>query len=318
MLKFIVKRLCSGAVVLFFISVITFFVIMQIPGDPALMMLGTDATPERVAEIQAAMGLNLPWYEQYFHWMGSLLSGDWGTSYVFGEQVLTLIMQRLPVTVSLALLSLVIAVPLAVVIGVFSALYKDRWIDYVARSLMQLGDAMPQFWLALVFLVFFSANLGWFPVAGFTSPEEGILASIHSILLSALVLAIGQIGPLIRIIRSSMLSSLEQDYMLMTAVNGFTKTHAVGKYALRGAVIAPLTIIGMQLAGILGGAVLVESIFALPGLGRLLLMTVEQRDLILLQGIVMFITGAVIVVNMVTDILYRMVNPLIRFGGSNE
>jgi peptide/nickel transport system permease protein len=316
MLTFIVKRLFSGIVVLFFISVITFFVIMQIPGDPALLTLGTEATPERVAEIREAMGLNLPWYEQYFHWMGSLLTGDWGTSYVFGEEVLTLIMQRLPVTISLALLSLALAIPFAVVIGVLSALYKDRPIDYFARSFMQLGDAMPQFWLALVFLVFFSAQLGWFPVAGFTPPDEGVFASIHSILLPALVLAIGQIGPLIRIIRSSMLSSLEQDYMLMTEVNGFTKFHAVGKYALRGAVIAPLTIVGMQLAGVLGGAVLVESIFALPGIGRLLLMTVEQRDLILLQGIVMFITGTVIVVNLVTDVLYRLVNPLIRFGGS--
>jgi peptide/nickel transport system permease protein len=318
MLNFIVKRLLSGMIILFFISLVTFIVLMWVPGDPALITLGTEATPERLAEIQEAMGLNLPWYEQYFQWLTSFLSGDWGNSYVFGEDVLNLLVQRLPVTVSLAVLSMIIAIPAAIIIGIFSAVYKDKWIDYFARSFMQLGDAAPQFWVALIFLVFFSARLGWFPVAGYTPVEEGIFASLHSILLPAIVLAIGQIGPLIRIIRSSMLSSLEQDYMLMTKVNGFTKVRALGKYALRGAIIAPLTIIGMQLAGILGGAVLVESIFALPGVGRLLLMSVEQRDLILLQGLVMFVTGTVVIVNLITDILYRIVNPLIRYGGNND
>ncbi|WP_067725816.1 ABC transporter permease [Oceanobacillus damuensis] len=318
MLNFIVKRLFSGLVVLFFISLVTFIVLMWIPGDPALLSLGTDATPEKLAELRESMGLNLPWYEQYYQWLTGFLVGNLGNSYVFGEDVFTLLVQRLPVTISLAVLSMAIAIPIAIVIGVLSAIYKEQWIDYIARSVMQLGDAMPQFWLALVFLVFFSAGLGWFPVAGFTPVEEGFFASLHSILLPSIVLAIGQIGPLIRIIRSSMLSSLEQDYMLMTSVNGFTKFRSIGKYALRGAIIAPLTIIAMQLAGILGGAVLVESIFALPGLGRLLLMAVEQRDLILLQGIVIFVTGTVVVVNMVTDILYQIVNPMIRFGGSHE
>ncbi|AWI10937.1 hypothetical protein CQJ30_01220 [Caldibacillus thermoamylovorans] len=318
MLRFIMNRLFSGVVVLFFLTLITFLVLILIPGDPALLMLGTDATPEKVAEIQIALGLDKPWYQQYFQWITGILSGDWGTSYVFGEDVLVLLMQRLPVTISLAFLSMAIAIPIAIAIGVMSALYRERWIDYMARSIMQLGDAMPQFWLALVFLVIFSAKLGWFPVAGYTPVDEGVIASFHSILLPSIVLAIGQIGPLIRIIRSSMLSSLEQDYMLMTNVNGFTKFRAIGKYALRGALIAPLTIMGMQLTGILGGAVLIESIFALPGLGRLLLMTVEQRDLILLQGLVIFITGTVVLVNLMMDILYRAVNPLIRYGGSNE
>ncbi|WP_156290677.1 ABC transporter permease [Oceanobacillus salinisoli] len=318
MLNFIIQRLLSGIGVLFFISIITFVVLMWIPGNPALLSLGTDATPEKVEALKESMGLHVPWYEQYINWLIGFLSGDWGTSYVFGEEILILITQRLPVTLSLAALSLTIAIPFAVMFGVISALYQNKWIDYMARSLMQLGDAVPQFWLALLFLVFFAAGYGWFPVAGFTPMEEGFWVSVHSILLPSIVLAIGQVGPLIRIIRSSMLSSLEQDYMLMTRVNGLSRTRAIGKYALRGAIIAPLTIVGMQLAGILGGAVLVESIFALPGIGRLLLMAVEQRDLILLQGVVFFITSAVVIVNIITDILYRLVNPMIRFGGNHE
>mgnify|MGYP001770863059 CR=1 FL=1 len=318
MLSFIVKRLISGLTVLFFISIITFFVLRWMPGDPATLSLGTEGTPEKIAELQEVMGLNLPWYQQYYHWLQDLFSGDWGSSYVFGEDVMTLIIQRLPVTLLLAAVSMVIVIPFAFIIGIMSALFKERWVDYIARSLMQLGDAIPQFWLALIFLVFFASKLGWFPVAGYVGFDNGILASIHSVLLPAIVLAIGQVGPLIRIIRSSMLSSLEQDYMLMTQVNGLPKTLAIVKYALRGASIAPLTIIGMQLANMLAGAILVENIFALPGIGRLLLMTVEQRDLILLQGMLIFVTSAVVLVNILTDICYRLANPMIRFGGNHE
>lgn len=318
MLSFIIKRIFSGIVVLFCISFITFIVLMWIPGNSAILSLGTEATPEKVAELEQSMGLNLPWYQQYFQWLTNFLAGDWGNSYVYGEEVTTLIAQRLPVTVALAVFSFVLAIPVALFFGILSAIYKNRWLDYIARSFMQLGDAIPQFWLALMFLVFFASRLGWFPVAGYTSIDNGIGASIHSILLPSIVLAIGQIGPLIRIIRSSMLSSLEQDYMLMTKVNGISRKKAIGKYALRGSFIAPLTIMGVQLAGILGGVVLIENIFALPGIGRLLLMAVEQRDLILLQGLVIFVTSAVVFVNILTDILYRLANPVIRLGGNHE
>lgn len=317
-MEFIIKRILSGLVVLLLISMFTFVVLMWIPGDPAVLTLGTDATPEKLEMLRESMGLNIPWYQQYFNWLKNLFSSDWGKSYIFGEEVLNLILQRLPVTLSLAVLSIVLALPLALILGILSALYKDRWIDYISRSFIQLGDAIPQFWLALIFLVIFAGNLGMFPISGYVAMDEGIAKSIHSIMLPSIVLAIGTIGPLIRIIRSSMLSALNQDYMLMTKVNGLTKFTAVFKYALRDAVIAPVTVLGMKFASLLGGTVLIESIFALPGIGRLLLMSVEQRDLILLQGIVIFITGSVVSINILMDIIYRIINPMIRFGGNNE
>lgn len=318
MVKYTINRLVSGVVVLFVISLITFFVLTVIPGDAALLSLGTDATPERLEALRESMGLNQPWYERYFSWLTHFLAGNWGNSLFFGEDVLTLIMQRLMITVSLAVLSLLLAIPVAAIIGIFSALYQDKCIDRLARTVMQLGDAIPQFWLALIFLVFFSGKLGWFPVPGFIPVEEGWWRSLHSLLLPSIVVAIGLIGYLIRIIRSSMLSALEQDFMLMTRVNGLSPAQAVFKYALRSAVIAPVTTILMQLAGLLAGTVLVESIFALPGVGRLLLVAVEQRDIILLQGTVMFITGVVVCVNFLADILYRVINPMIQFGGERN
>lgn len=317
-MEFLIKRILSGLAVIFLISLFTFVVLMWIPGDPALLTLGTDATPEKLEMLRESMGLNIPWYHQYFNWLKNLLSSDWGKSYIFGEEVLNLILQRLPVTISLAVLGIVFALPLAVILGILSALYKDKWIDYISRSLIQLGDAIPQFWLALIFLVIFAGNLGLFPISGYVTMDKGIGKSFHSITLPSIVLAIGTIGPLIRIIRSSMLSALNQDYMLMTKVNGLTKWSTVFKYALRDAIIAPVTVLGMRFAGLLGGTVLIESIYALPGIGRLLLVSVEQRDLILLQGIVIFITGAVVSINIIMDVIYRLINPMIRFGGSNE
>lgn len=318
MIRYIIKRLFSGLVVLFIVSFITFYILSIIPGDTALMRLGTEATPELVAQLRASMGLDLPWYERYIHWISAFLRGDWGESLVFGEDVFTLILQRLPVTITLAALSLLIAIPIATIMGVVSAIYQNRWIDYVARTLMQIGEAVPQFWLALIFLVVFAGQLGWFPVAGYVPFEEGMLDSLHSLLLPAIVISFGLIGILIRIIRSSMLTALQQDFMLMPMVNGLPGKTAIFKYAFRSALIAPVTTVMMQLAGLLTGTVLVESIFALPGIGRLLLVAVEQRDILLLQGLVMFITATVVLINFLADILYRFINPLIRLGGEES
>ena len=191
MIRYTIKRLFSGLVVLFIVSFITFYILSIIPGDTALMRLGTEATPELVAQLRASMGLDLPWYERYIHWIGAFLRGDWGESLVFGEDVFTLILQRLPVTITLAALSLLIAIPIATIMGVVSAIYQNRWIDYVARTLMQIGEAVPQFWLALIFLVVFAGQLGWFPVAGYVPFEEGMLDSLHSLLLPAIVISFG-------------------------------------------------------------------------------------------------------------------------------
>lgn len=314
MLKLLVRRLLSALAVLFVVSFITFVVLLCIPGDAAQLVLGVDATPEKIAALREAMGLNEPWYIQYLDWIGGVLRGDWGTSYVYGENVWTLLCQRLPVTFSVALLSMLIAVVLSAVLGILAALKKDSPLDILARTVMQLGGALPSFWLAMLFMLFFASYLGWFPITGYTPMSEGFGACLRSIALPSFVLAIGELGILIRIVRSSMLTALDQDFMLSARVKGLPPRAAIVRYALRSAVIAPITISGMQLAKLLGGTVIVETIFALPGIGRLMLTAVEQRDITLLQGIVLFITSMVVLVSLVTDLIVMVVNPAIRTG----
>lgn len=312
MLSYILDRLKSSLVVLFVVSVITFFVLMIIPGNPAQLVLGTDATPEMIKELESAMGLDRPLYQQYLSWLFNLLKLDMGKSYVYGEAVTVLIRRSIPVTFSIALFAMLIASFIAFLFGMISAIKKNSLIDYFSRSIMQLGVAIPSFWIGMVFIVYFGVRLKWLPVSGFVPLEQGFGRFIRSIFLPSFVLAIGEVGTLLRIIRSSMLDSLKQDYMDMALIKGLSKPKIYIKYALRGALTAPLTIMGMQLAKLAGGTVVVETIFALPGLGRLVLTAVEHRDIVLLQGLVMFITFMVIIITLLVDILVMFLNPRIK------
>jgi len=205
-----------------------------------------------------------------------------------------------------------IAVFIAFLFGMTSAIKKNSVIDYFSRSIMQLGAAIPSFWIGMVFIVYFGVKLKVLPVSGFVPIERNLAGFIRSIFLPSLVLAIGEVGTLLRIIRSSMLDSLKQDYMDMARVKGLSAGKTYIKYALRGALTAPLTIMGMQFAKLAGGTVVVETIFALPGIGRLVLTAVEHRDIVLLQGLVMFITSTVVFITLIVDILVMFLNPRIK------
>jgi len=312
MLNYVLNRVKGSILVLFVVSIITFMVLMIIPGDPAQLILGTEATPDVVQELHSAMGLDKPLYEQYGNWLIGFLKLDMGTSYLYGESVTTLILNCLPVTLSVALYSMIIATIIAFIFGIISAIKKDSIIDYFSRSIMQLGTAIPSFWIGMVFVVFFGLKLKWFPISGYVPVSESFLGFIKSITLPSIVLAIGEFGLLLRIIRSSMQESISQDYMDMAKVKGLSMGKIYLKYALRGAMVAPLTIIGMQFAKLVGGTTVVETVFALPGLGRLVLTAVEHRDIVLLQGLVMFITSSVILITFIVDILIMFMNPRIK------
>ena len=312
MLRYVINRVKSSIVVLFAVSIITFFVLMIIPGDPAQLILGTDATPEMIKDLHAAMGLDKPLYQQYAGWLSDLLKLDMGKSYVYGESVRTLKVKALPVTLSIAVFAMIIATAFAFLLGILSAVKKNSFIDYFSRSIMQLGTAIPSFWMGMVFIFYFGLRLKIFPVSGFVSMGSSLTGFIKSITLPSIVLAIGEIGTLLRIVRSSMLDSLKQDYMDMAKIKGLSSWKIYMKYALRGALIAPITIIGMQFAKLAGGTVVVETIFALPGIGRLVLTAVEHRDIVLLQGLVMFITSTVIFISLTVDILIMLINPRIK------
>ncbi|MGD9569509.1 MAG: ABC transporter permease [Sedimentibacter sp.] len=312
MLRYVINRVKSSIVVLLVVSIITFFVLMIIPGDPAQLILGTDATPEMIEDLHKAMGLDKPLYQQYLGWLADLLKLDMGKSYVYGESVITLILKALPVTLSISVFAMIIATAFAFLFGMLSAVKKNSFIDYFSRSIMQLGTAIPSFWIGMVFIVYFGLRLKLFPVSGFVSINESLVGYLKSITLPSIVLAIGELGTLLRIVRSSMLDSLMQDYMDMAKIQGLSTWKIYMKYALRGALIAPITIIGMQFAKLAGGTVVVETIFALPGIGRLVLTAVEHRDIVLLQGLVMFITSMVIFITLMVDVLIMIINPRIK------
>ena len=318
MLNYILKRIWSAIVVIFIVSFITYFVLMFIPGDAASLILGTEASAEQIAQLRAVMGLDRPWIVQYADWLRGLIHLDFGESYLYGTDVLTLIIQRLPVTFSVAFISMLIASVISIVLGVLSAIYKDRPIDYFSRSIMQIGSAIPSFWIGMLFIVFFGLKLKWFPISDYVPLSNGLFPYLRNLVMPCSVLAIGEVGMLIRSVRTSMIDTLNQDYMEMAKVKGLKSSTIYFKYALRNAMIAPINVFGMQFAKLMGGTVVVESVFSLPGLGRLLLVAVEQRDIVLLQGIVMFITAVVVFTSLVVDIAVMLLNPKIRAKAGGE
>ncbi len=318
MLNYLYKRISHAVEVLLLVSIITFAVLMWIPGDAAQLILGSDATPEKLAALRSALGLDRPWYLQYWDWLKGFVSFDLGKSYLFGQDVSTLIRQRLPVTMSIAVFSMIIASVISIVLGILAAIRKNTAVDYVSTGLMQLGSSVPAFWIGMMFIVYLGLELKWFPIAGYVPPERGFAAYLNSIALPSIVLAIGEIGMLLRTVRTSMLDALSQDFMDMARAKGLSSFTIYFKYALRSAMIAPINVIGLQFAKLVGGTVVVESVFSLPGIGRLILVAVEQRDVFLLLGLVMFITTLVIGIALLVDIAVMFINPRIRVEMQGE
>lgn len=312
MAKAVIQRVASAVAVAAVVSLLTFLALRVLPGDAAVLVLGLDATPEKVAALREAMGLNAPLGEQLCAWVGGVVAGDWGTSRVYGAPVLEVIGAALPVTFALAVYAMVLAVAVALPLGVLSALRPGSVVDVVSRTLMQLASAAPGFWVAILLMLGFAGGLGWFPVSGFVPFSDGLGPALTSLTLPAATLAVGECGVLIRTVRSSVLAALARDCMLATRVKGLGRASAVVRYALRSALVAPLTVAGMQFAKLLGGTAVVESVFALPGLGRLLLTAVEQRDLELVQGIVLFVALAVVLVTLLTDLAVMAAEPQVR------
>lgn len=312
MLRYTLKKFQGAVLVVLAVSIITFFVLTLIPGNAAMLKLGTDATPEQLAQLEHAMGLDKPWYLQYISWMCGLFRLDFGTSSLYGQSVLTLILQRMPVTLSLAVLSMSMSLISAILLGTLCSIYKDSPLDILCRTLIQVGTAVPGFWIGIILIIYLALKTGWFPVSGFDPPSGGLSTYLKSIFLPSLALAVGEVGPLLRSVRTSMLQALRQDYIDMGKAQGLSAPTIYLKYALRGALAAPLNVAGMQFAKLLGGTTVIESVFSLPGLGRLILIAVEQRDIALLQGCVMYVSLVVVLISLLVDLLSAYINPQVR------
>lgn len=309
MAKYIAKRLLSAAAVMVLVSLLTFIALDLIPGNAAIVALGTETSAQAVSRLTEQMGLDRPLGQRLADYYIDLLHFDLGTSSYFGQDVMLLISQRISVTFPLAFLSVLIALIAALILGSAAALRKGGIIDSLSRSLVQLASSVPSFWLSLIFLIFFSSVLGLADVGQYTAPSVSFSAWLGSIFLPVAVLAVSELGSLLRMVRSSMINALSQDWYANALIRGVSRFRAVMVYALRYALPGPLTMAGGQLAKLLGGTAIVESVFALPGLGRLFLTAVEMRDLALVQGIVIFVAFFIVLMNLITDLVLFAVNP---------
>jgi peptide/nickel transport system permease protein len=313
MATYILRRTVILLLTLFLVSLAIFSVLMVIPGDPAQIILGVHATPETLNALRHKLGLDHPAILQYLRYIKNVLSGDLGRSITYDVPVLSLILSRLQVTVPLALLSLVFAIVSAIPMGIYSALHRNRVGDYGIMIFSQIGLAVPAFWAGMLLILFFAVTLHWLPAGGFQGGPAAPLRALTSLLLPALSLGFVRAAVLTRMTRSSMLDVLGEDYIRTAISKGLPKRVVVYRHALRNAVIPIVTLIGLQAGDLLAGAIIVENVFHLPGIGRLVFEAIGQRDLPVVQGVVLFIAAMIVVINFVMDIAYRYLDPRIHY-----
>jgi peptide/nickel transport system permease protein len=312
MARFVLGRFLSLILSLVVASVVIFAVIEVIPGDPASFMLGLNAQPETVAALREELGLNGSLVERYLGWAGGLLSGDFGTSYTYRVPVMELVAARLWVSLPLTIYALVLSTAIAIPVGLLAAARRGGAADATVMGVTQLGIAVPNFWFAMLLVLLFAITLQWFSAGGFPGWEEGFWISLKALTLPAVALALPQASILARVMRSSVIETLGQDYIRTARAKGLTRGQAVRGHAFRNALIPVMTILGLQFSFLLAGAIIIENVFFLPGLGRLIFQGITQRDLIVVESVVMLLVFAVILVTFLVDIAYAVIDPRLR------
>jgi peptide/nickel transport system permease protein len=312
--RYIFRRVTALAATLFFVSLLVFVVVRVLPGDPALIILGLEASPESLARVRQGLGLDRPVPVQYAKWVGQALRGDLGRSIQYDLPVASLILSRLAVTLPLTLLAAGFMVAAAIPLGVFAATHHRRWGDYLTMTLSQLGVAVPGFWAGLLLILLFSVQLGWVQAGGFDGWGQGVWPGLRSLLLPAVALGLFQFAVLARTTRSAVLEVLREEYVKTARAKGLAERLVLFRHALRNALIPIVTVAGVQLGQLLAGSIILESVFYLPGLGRLTLAAISARDLPVVQGVVLFVASMIVTVNAAVDILYGLLDPRIRYG----
>lgn len=306
MAAFILRRIFTLIPIWIGISFIVFMIMQLIPGDPAVMVAGLDATEEEVENVRQYLGLNDPWYEQYWRFVSNAVQGDFGESSISRRPVLDEIKDRFPKTAQLALAGLAVSTTLGVVAGVISATRQYSVLDNIVMVLALLGVSMPVFWLGLMMMIVFSVNLGWFPTSGTGSWKHLVMPGV--------ALGLGSAGIIARQIRAAMLEELGQDYMRTARAKGLRWRVAVRRHALRNAAIPSVTVIGLQFGGQIGGAVITETVFAWPGMGDLIVSAVKFRDIQVVQAGILLLSTIFVLVNLAIDVLYAFIDPRIKYN----
>lgn len=311
MLRYSLKRLLSLILSLAVASLVIFAVVEVVPGDPAAFMLGLNAEPDTLAALRAELGLDQSKPARYLAWVSGMLTGDFGTSYTYRTPVADMVQSRLAVSLPLALLALTLSTAIAFPAGIYAAARRGRAGDVAVMGATQLGVAVPNFWFAMMLVLVFAINLRWVSAGGFPGWDDPA-AAFRALTLPAIALALPQAAILTRVMRSALLDVLGEDYMRTARAKGLTARQALWRHGVRNALIPVLTIIGLQFSFLLAGSIIIENVFYLPGLGRLVFQAISSRDLIVVESVVMLLVFAVITVNFLVDLAYAAVDPRLR------
>lgn len=312
MMVYILRRFILLIITVVLVSIITFGVFQVLPGDPVRTMLGTEADPTQIENLRSELGLDRPLHEQYLDWMKGLLTGELGDSIRFSMPVKDLLLARLPVTISLAAITLLLVCLISLPLGMFAARRQNQLSDLTLSTATQIGMAIPSFWLGMILILYIGLNIEFFKISGYIPWTTSIAGALSTLILPALTIAIPQIAVNFRYVRTAILEQVRMDYVRTIRSKGIVERIVMYKHVLKNAMIPILTVFGLITAEIVAGTIIVEQVFSLPGVGQLLITAINNRDFPLVQGIVMYITVAVVAINFIVDILYTVLDPRIR------
>jgi len=313
---FLFKRLITMFITLLVASSVVFCVLEILPGDPAAVMLGINAEADTLASLRAELGLDRPVAVRYVSWLCDIVKGDFGISYTYDVPVIELIRERIYLSLPLAVLAITLSTLIAIPLGIIAASNRSKPLDFFVMIFSQLGIAIPNFWFALLLIILFSVFLGVLPAGGFAGWDAGIMPALSSLLLPTVALALPQAAILTRVTRSSLLEILKEDFIRTAQAKGSSNRRVLWRHALRNAMIPVVTIMGLQFSFLLAGTIIIENVFYLPGIGRLIFQAIAQRDLIVVKNLVILLAAAVIVINFIVDMLYAVIDPRLR-GAQN-
>jgi peptide/nickel transport system permease protein len=311
---FLVKRVFTLLLTLLVATLVVFVVLEILPGDPAAVMLGINAEADTLNALREEMGLNRPVWARYTGWVADLMTGNLGISYTYDVPVSELILSRITVSFPLALLAMTLSTLIAIPLGILAASNHNKPMDFLVMSFSQLGIAIPNFWFAMLLTILFSVTLRLLPAGGFAGWDAGIGPALKSLLLPTIALALPQAAILARVTRSALLDVLKEDFIRTARAKGVNIQGTLWKHALRNALIPVVTIMGLQFSFLLAGTIIIENVFYLPGIGRLIFQAISQRDLIVVKNLVILLAGAVIMINFMVDLLYAVIDPRLRGG----
>lgn len=311
-MMYIIRRFILLITTILLVSIITFGVFQILPGDPVRTMLGTEADPTQIENLRSELGLDRPLYEQYVDWMKGLLTGQLGNSIRFSMPVKELLFDRLPVTMSLAGLTLIIVLIISLPLGMFAARRQNKLSDVSLSTVTQIGMAVPSFWLGMMLILYIGLQFSFFKISGYIPWTQSVAGALSTLILPALTIAIPQIAVNFRYVRTAILEQVQLDYVRTIRSKGMSEQNVMYKHVLKNSMIPILTVFGLIMAEVVAGTIIVEQVFSLPGIGQLLITAISNRDFPLVQGIVMYITVAVVMINFIVDVLYSVLDPRIR------